>query len=166
MFPLKNYKYNLPEDHEPGSFGFVRKYDIHTGVDLYCEELDPVYAIEDGTIVNVAPFTGAGAESPWWEDTSYITVEGDSGVILYGELSPSESLFHNLTELMDENIKKGQLLGYVKRVLKSDKKVVPSTCMLHMELYKKGTKEPVWWKLGEPKPEELLNVNDILKKLI
>lgn len=31
--PLKRYK----PPHADGVFGAVRKYDIHTGIDLYCE---------------------------------------------------------------------------------------------------------------------------------
>jgi murein DD-endopeptidase MepM/ murein hydrolase activator NlpD len=53
--PLKRYK----TPHAGGVFGAVRKYDIHTGIDLYCELEDPVYAIEDGVVVNVCHFTGS-----------------------------------------------------------------------------------------------------------
>lgn len=52
--PLKRYK----PPHAGGVFGAVRKYDIHTGIDLYCESGDHVYAIEDGIVVNVCHFTG------------------------------------------------------------------------------------------------------------
>jgi len=46
MKPLNNYI--LPVDNSQGLFGAIRKHDIHTGIDLYCEKHDIVYAIEDG----------------------------------------------------------------------------------------------------------------------
>ncbi len=40
MFPLKNYKHNIPIGIEFGAFGVIRKFDVHTGVDLYCNNND------------------------------------------------------------------------------------------------------------------------------
>ena len=65
-------------------FGAIRKYDVHTGVDLHCEENESVFAIESGIVKYVAAFTGASAGSPWWEDTSYVGILGGSGYIVYG----------------------------------------------------------------------------------
>ncbi len=156
IFPLKNYTYSLPTHDEAGGFGFVRKFDIHTGVDLYCLEKDEVYVIEDGVIVGIEKFTGEWAGSPWWNNTEAILIEGSSGVILYGEIEIS-------SELRDKKeVKKGDLLGVIKTVLKKDKGKVPSN-MLHIELYKKGTTESVWWKLDSQKPDNLLDVTDLLK---
>jgi hypothetical protein len=45
-FPLKNYKYEIPTGNHFGAFGTTRKFDIHTGVDLYCNEGDEVFAME------------------------------------------------------------------------------------------------------------------------
>ena len=63
MRPLK--KYNLPNYLSQNYFGAKRKYDYHTGVDLFCEENEEVYSIYDGIIINVIEFTGF-SESPWW----------------------------------------------------------------------------------------------------
>lgn len=150
-FPLKNYKYKLPTTGDVGSFGYVRKYDIHTGVDLYCEENDAVYAIEDGEIVNIEKFTGEWCGSSWWNNTEAILISGNSGVILYGEIIIDESIRYK------KEIKEGDLLGHITPVLKKDKGIVPMN-MLHIELYTEGTTESVWWKLGEKKPNNLLNV--------
>jgi murein DD-endopeptidase MepM/ murein hydrolase activator NlpD len=155
--PLKEYKYNLPTTDEPGSFGYIRRYDIHTGVDMYCSENDEVFAIEDGVVINIEKFTGESAGSPWWNDTQSILIEGNSGVILYGEIEVSSDI------TIGSDIKEGDLLGVVKTVLKRDKGKTPLN-MLHMELYKKGTTESVWWDLNSDKPENLLNVNDVLMK--
>jgi murein DD-endopeptidase MepM/ murein hydrolase activator NlpD len=154
MFPINNYRFELPLEG-PASFGAVRKHDIHTGVDLYCDNETLVFAIEDGIVVNIENFTGASAGSPWWNETNSILIEGESGVILYGELKPLRAI--------GETIKKGELIGFVVPVLKKDKGVNPTT-MLHMELYKHGTTESVWWKLGEEKPDNLLNITPILQK--
>lgn len=43
----------LPNIDCEGYFGAVRKYDIHTGIDLYCEEYSYVYVMEDGFILTV-----------------------------------------------------------------------------------------------------------------
>jgi len=53
MFPIKNYKYQIPTGEELGAFGVTRKHDVHTGVDMYCEQGDEVVAMEDGIVVAV-----------------------------------------------------------------------------------------------------------------
>jgi len=84
MFPLKKYKYTVPQGEELGAFGVRRKFDVHTGVDLYCENGDEVISIEDGIVVAVEPFTGEIAGFPWWNNTYAVAVLGKSGVINYG----------------------------------------------------------------------------------
>jgi murein DD-endopeptidase MepM/ murein hydrolase activator NlpD len=138
------------------SFAGIRKYDIHTGVDLFCEVGQPVLAMESGIVVNVLPFTGAKAESPWWLETDAVMIEGESGVFLYGEIETSLKV--------GEYVQEGQLVGKVVRVLKNDKGK-PVT-MLHLELYQHGTRDCVWWKLNERCPEQLLDPTAILISLI
>jgi len=136
-----------------GSFGFKRKYDTHTGVDLYCEEDHMVVAVEDGEVVAVEHFTGYN-ESPWWEDTEAVLIEGESGVVLYGEIIPSVKV--------GDKLHQGDLVGKVKRVLKKDKGL--PTTMLHLELYLPGTRKSEWWR--ENKPENLLDPTEHLQKAI
>jgi murein DD-endopeptidase MepM/ murein hydrolase activator NlpD len=158
MFPIKS-KVKLPKSNEPGSFGFVRKHDIHTGVDLYCPHFTAVYAIEDGEIIRVGQFTG-GQESPWWNDTDFILIKGKSGCILYGEIEVA-AWFLRVTD--GETVKKGDCLGYVIPVLKKDKGL-PMT-MLHIELYNpkyEGNGEI--WKLNQPQPELLWDITPLLKR--
>ena len=100
----------IPTGDHPGSFGAVRKHDVHTGVDLYCDPGTEVYAVEDGVVVEIEDFTGPKAESPWWHETQAILVEGESGVVLYGEVEA-------LVEVGDK-ITTGQVVGKVKTVLK------------------------------------------------
>lgn len=67
IFPLKNYNFKIPQGNHPGAFGFKRKHDFHTGIDLYCNDFDSVFAIEDGIIVNIEQFTGPEVGSDWWQ---------------------------------------------------------------------------------------------------
>ncbi|MHC1628642.1 MAG: M23 family metallopeptidase [Candidatus Nezhaarchaeales archaeon] len=169
MFPLKNYTNTIPEGDHPGAFGALRKYDIHTGVDLYCDPGDDVYAMEDGLGVGVEDFTGPKADSPWWNDTKAVLVQSKSGIILYGEIEPKDVS-------IGQRVKCGEKIGEVKTVLKKDKGK-PMT-MLHMELYKPVyllspvlAAGSVWWNYDRfapgkplPQPERLLDVTDLLKE--
>lgn len=150
MHPPLKTKISLPPYE--GQFGAIRKHDIHTGIDLYADVGTKVYAMESGTVVAVLDFTGLAAESPWWLDTKAVMVEGPSGVILYGEietdLKPGDYVFED------------DLIGSVLRVLKKDKG--KPLAMLHLELYTVGTKEPVWWKLNESKPDNLLDPTNLI----
>lgn len=153
--PINKY-YNIDEIPEQGRFGGQRKFDTHTGVDLYCDAGESVYAIESGVIINKVKFTGKDAESPWWLDTDAILVEGESGVILYGELNILETLS------IGAFVTEGQKLGEVSQVLKTDKGL--PMCMLHIELYETGYRNGgEWWR--HKRPEGLLNVEQILKKV-
>jgi murein DD-endopeptidase MepM/ murein hydrolase activator NlpD len=156
--PILNYNHTLPSKKETGSFAFKRKFDIHTGVDLYCEDGEKVFAIEDGKIVNIEKFTGEWAGSPWWENTEAILIEGASGVICYGEVLVDESIRR------EKEVKEGDFLGVIKRVLKKDKGLNPSS-MLHFELYKAGTTGTVIWDLDQEYPDSLLDPTPLLKKI-
>lgn len=148
MLPLNNFEYPHPKSQ--GTFGAVRKYDIHTGIDLYCDEGESVYAIEDGILIKIVPFTGENAGSPWWEKTDAIMIKGKSGIILYGELQP------NINLRIGDQIKEGDNLGHIIRVLKKNKGL--PTTMLHLELYKPDYDgEGEWWQHGEKQPHKLMN---------
>lgn len=125
----------IPLNPHPGSFGFQRSLYKHTGVDLYCDEREPVFAVEDGVVVHSGIFTGPEG---YWEDTWAVMVEGASGVVCYGEVY--DESWEN-----GEIIKANQQIGRVKRVLKYGKERpdVPHhrLSMLHLELWKPGTKE-------------------------
>lgn len=151
IWPLPDCYADVPTAPDPGAFGAVRKFDIHTGIDLYCDEGQPVLAIESGTVVAVIPFTGEHADSPWWHNTWALVVEGNSGAFLYGEIEPREGLGVGSTVVA------GELLGTVMTVLKKDKGL-PMT-MLHLELYDtwEGRNDAAVWFIGEEVPKGLEN---------
>lgn len=155
----KNYQHYMKYGwytSEDGKFGIIRKHDVHTGVDVYCEPGTAVTAIESGIVVAVVDFTGEKAGSPWWNDTKAVMVEGDSGVILYGEI--------NTKRKVGEKIKRGQIVGGVKTVLKKNKGKPMS--MLHLELYRHGTKEPTELvKRMDQLPDNLLDPTFLLERL-
>jgi len=145
-----NLTYPIPVEGDPGYFGAVRKHDIHTGIDLYCGPYQPVYAIERGVVVKIEDFTGEGVGSPWWNETKAVLVEGKSGVIVYGEISPLEGLE------VGEVLEKGDFIGNVIPVLKKRKGDIPQH-MLHLELMTHGSYTTLVWDLDTPKPDCLLN---------
>lgn len=148
----------LPLLPHPGAFGVVRTKHVHEGVDLYCPTGTLVSCVEDGIVVAILPFTGsqAYAVNPatgsveslhWWHDTDVVLVEGATGVVAYGEITP-------LCKVGDELIA-GEVLGSVLRVLKKDKGRPMS--MLHIELHVSGTREPTCWYQENGRPSSLLD---------
>lgn len=156
-FPLKTFNYSIPTGNDLGAFGVTRKYDMHTGVDLYCEEYAEVVAMEDGEVIAIEWFTGEVIDMPWWNNTKAIAVKGKSGVINYGEVVPHDDL------KVGDKVLEGQLLGWVTAVLKKDKGKVPSISMLHLELYTEYDGNWGLWEIDKPQPKNLLNPTEILK---
>ncbi len=144
----------IPVGAHVGAFGVTRKHHIHEGVDLYCMPGDFVFAMEPGIVTKVEAFTGEHAGSPWWENTWAVHVGGPSGVIVYGEITPSALAWPGF------EIEEGHLIGFVKPVLKEDKG--RPTSMLHLELHQPYTRETVAWDLGAPRPETLLDPTPLL----
>lgn len=135
---------------EQGLFGSIRRYDIHTGLDLYTEDGSPVVCIKDGVIKEVFQFTGDNVGTPWWEDTYAVLISSDDVDVLYGEI-------YNPRLREGSTVNSGEVIGEVKKVLKVDKGVTPPS-MLHLEVWKKDTfvRDVVWSKSDEM-PKGLLN---------
>jgi murein DD-endopeptidase MepM/ murein hydrolase activator NlpD len=158
-FPLKYWNKKIPLNEHPGAFGARRKYDYHTGVDLYTRKNAEVIAVENGVVVAIEDFTGTNAGSPWWKPTKAVLVEGRSGVICYGEIEPHKIKVSDIVLV-------GQTIGYVKEVLDESKIrediIGHSNCMLHIELYTKGTVSSVIWPLNHYIPTNLENPTSYL----
>jgi murein DD-endopeptidase MepM/ murein hydrolase activator NlpD len=148
-------EFTMPTEASQGIFGTVRRFDIHTGMDLYCRLGDPVYAIEDGMVVNVCAFTGPEAGTNWWNDTQAVLVEGKSGVILYGEV---DALVRTGDVVLE-----GDVIGKILRVLKTDKGRPMD--MLHLELYEPGYRgDGEVWNHDQPKPAMLLDPTYLIEQ--
>jgi hypothetical protein len=144
----------VPTAPHVGSFGIERRHDVHKGVDLYANVGERVYAVEDGIISLIRPFTGKDAGCDWWLDTDAINISGASGVAVYGEIH-----FFGILHV-GMKIKRGQYLGFVKRVLKNDKG--RPTSMLHFALHKPNIQGNGTWKVGEKQPDGLLDPTELL----
>lgn len=147
QWPLAGLVPALPDDIN--SFGAVRQFDVHTGVDLHAPVGWPVVSVEPGEVVAIDPkFTG-GPDSPWWNQTCAVLVRGASGVVLYGEVDP--------TVQVGDRVEAGTLVGGVLQVLR-ERPGKPFKCppsMLHLELHEDWVREGPWWKLGGERPAGL-----------
>jgi len=125
------HEVEIPVAPHVGAFGVKRSHDRHRGIDLYAPPGTEVYAVEDGKIVDIRPWTGPKANCDWWLDTDAVLVEGKSGLVVYGEI---EVIIGEVEVGM--SIEKGDVVGRVKRVLRNDKG--RPTSMLHLELRELG----------------------------
>jgi len=151
-----NKEIEIPIYPHVGSFGIRRRFDVHSGIDLYANIGTEVYPVEDGTIVSIEPFTGEVADCDWWENTWGLYVEGKSGIVVYGEILPKSEL-----EIGDK-VSVEQCIGTVLRVIKKEKG--RPTSMLHLELHKKEFINNPHWEVGKEKPEGVLDPTDNLIK--
>lgn len=160
LWPLPGVARKLSETD--GAFGWKRRYEIHTGSDLYCLEGQEVTAVDDGHVLLVTDFTGEAAGSPWWNQTKAVLVRHYGGyVVVYGEIEPAADL------KVGTPIKRGQPLGHVVRVRKQDRGK-PMT-MLHFELWRDvesalnnfcaddAMEVACDWKLDGKRPDGLLD---------
>jgi hypothetical protein len=113
-------------------------------------------AVEDGVVVAVIAFTGPSAEppSPWWHDTQAILVEGDSGVVVYGEVGVGTGIREGV------RVGRGETIGHVVPVLKKDKG--RPGVMLHLEVHKAGVRDAFEWTEEGGRPESLLDPTEKL----
>lgn len=150
-----NDQTEIPIGEHPGSFGYVRKYHTHEGIDLYCNPGDIVQCCEEGIITGVYPFTGEHCGSPWWNETWCVVVKHIDKVIVYGELMP---FMPNIPK--GYSVEPTNILGFVEPVLKKNKG--RPMCMLHLEMYDRDITESVEWRPFTNKPESLIDPTDYL----
>lgn len=149
----------IPILPHPGAFGKIRKNHIHEGVDLYCENMDEVFSMLDGTIIGIFKFTGEHIGSPWWNNTWSILIKHHNFTLNYGEIIPINTIKPG------DKINEGQLLGNVTTVLKKDKGRPRN--MLHLEMYENVVDVPAMeWALDKEKPKNLLDPTELLLRFI
>ncbi len=144
----------VPIPKHVGAFGVTRRFHVHEGVDLYCHDGDPVVCVEAGIVRCITPFTGAHAGSDWWNDTFAVIVEGEHGLINYGEIKPHPQLREG------DRVQAGDRIGDILQVLRVDKGRPQS--MLHVELYSPGPIDLATWKPNRPRPPRLLDPTSLL----
>lgn len=137
---------------EYGVFGFKRSYYYHQGIDLYVRGEAPVLAVEDGEVVAIVDFTGP-PEHPHWLYTQAVLVEGNSGVVCYGEVRPKSFL------RVGYALESGEKLANVAPVIPAGSERPDifghSRHMLHFEWYEPGTVDPVDWHHEDARPRVL-----------
>jgi hypothetical protein len=151
-FPL-NRKIDLIDIPAPNRWGYPRKFDVHTGVDLFAPDGEPVYAIENCQVIKTGVFTGESIGMPWWHETHFVAVKGRSGFVLYGEIYPPKWN-------KGDSILEGEEIGQIKTVLKVDKGRPMS--MLHIELYNCHFDGWCEWELNGIKPAALCNIEQLI----
>lgn len=144
-----NNHIEIPIGGHVGAFGAIRKHDIHKGVDLYCPQGTPIHAVESGKVVDIRWFTGEKAGCSWWRNTQGISVEGNSGVVVYGEMIVNEELKEG------DCVEVGSNLGWVEQVMAKDNGRPLS--MLHFALHRHSVLANGKWEIGFPQPSGLLD---------
>ena len=151
--PLPAVCWSLPiGKYHPAGFGYSKNHNVHTGVDLYVSYNAPVHSVENGTVIDIVKFTGPQTNYPNLLPTQAILIEGQSGVVLYGEIEVLEEI------QIGQLIEAGSKIAHIKCA-------VPDQPMLHLELYKPGTKNSCVWKQGQPQPKPLLDPTSYLLSL-
>ena len=134
------FETGLPLPPHPGAFGVKRKYHTHEGVDLYVPQATPVMAVEDGVVAQVDVFTGPTLGQPWWKQTKAVWIDGPSGTVVYGEITPHVK--------PGQYVGRGEIVGVVAQVLTKDKGRPMS--MLHLELHTLGSRLAPEWTADRP----------------
>ena len=153
------FEFEIPVGSHVGSFGYTRRHDVHKGVDLYCPVGTDIAPVEAGKVVDIRPFTGPILGHTWWHNTWAISVEGETGVVVYGEIEVNPTL--KIGDVVDE----GYLLGHVLQVLTVDKG--RPMAMLHIALHRHGVLRNGVWEVGTPQPSGLIDpTNHLIRGLL
>lgn len=155
--PLPNCTWSLPcGKYHPAGFGARRTYNLHTGIDLFCEHMQPLAAVEAGKIINITDFSKN--KKPWLNRTRVILIEGQAGVVSYCSVLERNGL------KIGQTVMAGEIIGNVIRINKKKRK--NDICMLHIELYAHGVKNRKTWSYFFPKPLQLLDPSKYLLSII
>ncbi len=131
-FPIDIAKVRgIPLNCHPGAYGCQRKFDIHTGIDLYGSKGDSVFAMEDGLVIDYRIFTGPEIGMWWWLTTYALLVKHKDCYRVYAEIESSLR--------KGDIVEEGSKIGSIIPVLPDNKFRTDigghSTSMLHLERY-------------------------------
>lgn len=118
----------------------------HCGVDLFCDEGDPVKAMEGGVVVNSYPFVAGKRADGSRFKVSCLLVKSDSNgqVINYAEVDHD-----SMAAKVGDRVEVGQQLATVGKMRRSS--------MLHVEIYAAGETRNRRWKQSARRPKTLLD---------
>lgn len=157
--PLPDCTWSLPcGKYHPAGFGARRMYNLHTGIDLFCEHMQPLASVEAGKVISIRDFSKNKNKKPWLNRTRVILIEGQTGVVAYCNVRERPGLKPG------DEVGAGEIIGNVIRINKKRRK--NDVCMLHIELYSPGTKKRVIWSYNFPKPPQLLDPSKYLLSII
>ena len=157
-----SYSKKVPKNGKDGSFKKNDYYDKlniwHTGIDLFSPNGSRVVATEDCTVVRTWKFTGP-PDAAQYRTTWAVNVRlGDGRIVVYGEVRRPKLK-------VGKRILARRTVGYVAQVEHGRNQPEKGyRCMLHFELYRKGTKKTIdWWPKEKPWPKGLLDPTEYLE---
>ncbi|ATU08499.1 M23 family metallopeptidase [Methanohalophilus portucalensis] len=132
---------HIPDDGDAGCFWEDREDRHHCGIDLYAEKGTPIFAIEEGEVVEIGIMTSPSMIG-YWNKTYHLIVRGNSGIYYkYGEMGMT------IPE-KGSRVKKYDRIGEVGQVLNTE--MIDNTspkyiqalkeknpAMLHLEIWGK-----------------------------
>lgn len=131
-----------------GSFGAVRSGGArrHAGLDLHADEGATLVATEAGTIVATQGWDGPQAKA--------VLLQTDRGpVVLYGAVVPGS------WPRVGTHVEEGQRVASVGRY-------PGGSSMLHIELYREGTRRNSQWPVGSPRPSGLIDPTSYFSAIV
>lgn len=149
----KGVHYPIPMYGHQNSWLAYRKFDIHTGIDLFADAGDLVVSMYDGEVVDTGMFTTSEV-SPWWHSTEYVSVCseicGYRYVTLYGEICTDNNI------LIGSHVRAGNVLGTIKQIIKNPKPGQHPS-MLHLEMHDDSYEYP--WSMSH---QQLVRYGDFI----
>lgn len=152
-WPLLGCRPMLPD--AVGQFGYKRRFEHHSGVDLYCELGTRIIAVDAGEVIAVENFTGplSSPPSPWWNPTQAVLIRGKA-LFVYGEITACVEV--------GQKVRAGEVIGVVDKPVLKHFKGRP-TVMMHFEHLITNADRSVVWPLRKKCPPALCDPTIWLK---
>lgn len=165
-FPLKkDPDYYCDEGR---SFSASRDFGrLHAACDLLAPPGTPIYAVADGTVVQMPYFFYLGTDALEIRHSELIDGDGTSiqnAIVRYGEIAPGSAVDQRTGRLLKagDKVKRGQQIARVGVLIDYD------AYMLHWELFRGNRKGPLTIDYGGvyQRREDLMNPTEFLKRWI
>lgn len=109
-----SYNKEVPQQGMSGSFWENRGDRYHCGIDIFAPENSPVYAIQNGKVIDIGIFTSPETND-FWNKTYYITIKTQQNInVKYAQLC-------DVSVRIGDFINAGQLIGKVALVIDKNK---------------------------------------------